>query len=257
MNILTDFLPHVGPFDALDDLWDWIPNRTLFNLHLGFRGPFDKRLASGDPEATALFEHVRQLKSEIIQNGWMKPKFKWQWFRCYSKNDQVMLHSESGSLITTFTFPRQSHTPHHCLSDFISQDSTDIIGLMVTTSGSYHTILESLISQNRYQDALLLHSIFVQSAEALGEIIHFQLRQMTGLSQEPPSPADMLSASYTGKRFSFGYSACPDLSGQRALFLALQPEEIGVTLTQMDMMAPESSVSALVFCHPDITYFSV
>ncbi len=36
----------------------------------------------------------------------------------------------------------------------------------------------------------------------------------------------------------------------------LQPEEIGVKLTEGFMMDPEASVSALVFHHPDCAYFT-
>ncbi len=68
---------------------------------------------------------------------------------------------------------------------------------------------------------------------------------------------DKLAARYRGKRYSFGYPACPDLAFQRELFHALQPEEIGVHLTEGDMMDPEASVSALVFHHPDARYFGV
>ena len=39
--------------------------------------------------------------------------------------------------------------------------------------------------------------------------------------------------------------------------MLLHPEEIGVHLTEGMMMDPEASVSALVFHHPDCTYFSV
>ncbi len=66
-----------------------------------------------------------------------------------------------------------------------------------------------------------------------------------------------MQARYRGKRYSFGYPACPDLAGQRALFAVLRPEEIGVQLTEGDMMDPEASVSALVFHHPDARYFGV
>jgi 5-methyltetrahydrofolate--homocysteine methyltransferase len=41
------------------------------------------------------------------------------------------------------------------------------------------------------------------------------------------------------------------------LFEALRPEEIGVHMTEGDMMDPEASVSALVFHHPDPRYFGV
>ena len=68
--------------------------------------------------------------------------------------------------------------------------------------------------------------------------------------------ADRFKANYRGKRYSFGYPACPDLSQQRALFDILRPEEIGITLTDGDMMDPEASVSAVVFHHPEAAYFS-
>lgn len=67
---------------------------------------------------------------------------------------------------------------------------------------------------------------------------------------------DRFAARYRGKRFSFGYPACPDLDDQAALWRLLRPEEIGVTLTDGMMMEPEASVSALVFHHPDARYFS-
>ena len=64
-------------------------------------------------------------------------------------------------------------------------------------------------------------------------------------------------AEYSGKRYSFGYPACPRLEDQHQLFAALRPEDMGVTLTDGCMMEPEASVSALVFHHPDAYYFSV
>jgi 5-methyltetrahydrofolate--homocysteine methyltransferase len=68
---------------------------------------------------------------------------------------------------------------------------------------------------------------------------------------------DRFAARYRGKRYSFGYPACPDLAGQEALFAALRPEEIGVELTEGHMMEPEASVSALVLHHPEARYFGV
>jgi 5-methyltetrahydrofolate--homocysteine methyltransferase len=68
---------------------------------------------------------------------------------------------------------------------------------------------------------------------------------------------DRFAARYRGKRYSFGYPACPDLGGQEALFAALRPEEIGVELTEGHMMEPEASVSAIVLHHPEARYFGV
>ena len=68
---------------------------------------------------------------------------------------------------------------------------------------------------------------------------------------------DVFQAHYRGKRYSFGYPACPDLDQQAGLFSLLRPQEIGAELTEGFMMEPEATVSALVFSHPDATYFGV
>ena len=44
---------------------------------------------------------------------------------------------------------------------------------------------------------------------------------------------------------------------QDDVFSLLDPSRIGVSLTDGRMMEPEASVSALVFHHPDASYFSV
>ncbi len=62
---------------------------------------------------------------------------------------------------------------------------------------------------------------------------------------------------YQGRRYSFGYPACPALEDQAGIWKLLKPEEIGVQLTEGFMMDPEASVSALVFHHPDCAYFGV
>ena len=52
-------------------------------------------------------------------------------------------------------------------------------------------------------------------------------------------------------------SGVEDGSRLEFLWRLLEPEEIGVTLTDGMMMEPEASVSAMVFHHPDARYFSV
>ena len=88
--------------------------------------------------------------------------------------------------------------------------------------------------------------------------MHHKLRGQWGF----PDPAglsmlDRFRANYRGKRYSFGYPACPDLALQEPLFDLLDPGEIGIELTEGHMMEPEASVSALVLHHPEAKYFLV
>ena len=69
---------------------------------------------------------------------------------------------------------------------------------------------------------------------------------------------DLFRANYRGKRYSFGYPACPRLEDQEKLFALLDvTASIGVELTDGYMMDPEGSVSAVVFHHPQAKYFNL
>jgi 5-methyltetrahydrofolate--homocysteine methyltransferase len=86
--------------------------------------------------------------------------------------------------------------------------------------------------------------------------LHKKIRADWGFADPPEMTIkDVLKNKYRGIRVSFGYPACPDLADQRKLFKLINPLQIGVELTEGDMMDPEASVSALVFHHPDAKYF--
>jgi 5-methyltetrahydrofolate--homocysteine methyltransferase len=93
-----------------------------------------------------------------------------------------------------------------------------------------------------YLKSHALAALALETAEAAAEWVHERLRREWGFPDpDGMSPQEKFSAKYRGKRYSFGYPACPDLGGQRGLFEALRPEEVGVELTEGDMMDPEAS----------------
>ena len=73
----------------------------------------------------------------------------------------------------------------------------------------------------------------------------------------PPHPRELGLDAERGKRYSFGYSACPDLADQAKLFQLLKPEEIGVTLTSAYQLVPEASTTAIIVHHPQALYYMV
>ncbi|MCG4627830.1 vitamin B12 dependent-methionine synthase activation domain-containing protein, partial [Anaerostipes hadrus] len=88
------------------------------------------------------------------------------------------------------------------------------------------------------------------------ERLHELMRGQWGF----PDPAGFtmqqrFAAKYQGQRYSFGYPACPNLEDQAKLFKLLQPQKIGLHLTEGYMMEPEAAVTALVFSHPEARYF--
>jgi 5-methyltetrahydrofolate--homocysteine methyltransferase len=117
---------------------------------------------------------------------------------------------------------------------------------------------QALLAANRYTDYLYFHGLAVETTEALAELVHQRVRRLWGIAgQDAPDMAGLFRQQYQGARYSFGYPACPNLEDQRQLCALLQPERIGVGLSEECMLVPEVSTSALVVHHPEARYFGV
>lgn len=115
-----------------------------------------------------------------------------------------------------------------------------------------------LFKSDNYTDYLLFHGLSVESAEALAEMWHKRVREELGIADKDASELGKLfHQGYQGSRFSFGYPACPNLEDQTKLFELLQPERIGVELTEEFQLDPEQSTSAIIVHHPDAKYFNI
>jgi 5-methyltetrahydrofolate--homocysteine methyltransferase len=150
---------------------------------------------------------------------------------------------------------RLRHAPAHA-SLLANYDS---VALFVVGAGTgIRQCAEEYKARGEYLKSHALQALAIETAEACAEWLHRRLREDWGF----PDPAettmiDRFQARYQGKRYSFGYPACPALEDQAGIWKLLRPEDIGVQLTEGFMMDPEASVSALVFHHPDCTYFGV
>jgi 5-methyltetrahydrofolate--homocysteine methyltransferase len=251
----------------------------LLNRHLGIKGPTVKKLMEmknnsslrsellkTDPKGLAIWDSVEELKKTYRNSPIMEPRAVWRFFRCYSENNKIHLglNSENGAPFSReilFDFPREATGDRLCISDFCDPDPEreDNLALFVVTVGrGVREAAEELKNSGEYLKSHILQALALESAEGYAELLHSQIRRMWGNADSPDmSMLERFQAKYSGKRYSFGYPACPELSDQRKLFKALAPEEIGVSLTEGDMMDPEASVSAIVFHHPQSRYFSV
>jgi 5-methyltetrahydrofolate--homocysteine methyltransferase len=94
-------------------------------------------------------------------------------------------------------------------------------------------------------------------AEALAEYWHKRIREELGIADQDADDLEQLfDLGYRGARYSFGYPACPDLEEQTKIFELLQPERIGVELSEEFQLHPEQSTSAIVVHHPEAIYFN-
>jgi len=239
-----------------DEIWPWVNPQMLYGRHLGLRGPVARLEAAGDPKLARLREVVGEVQA-IGRDGAMPVRAVWRFFPASAEGDRLVLHAPDGGAVAAWEMPRQPSGPRLCLADYVLPG--DHVALFVTTAGDrVRERVEAWKEAGEYLKSHAFAALALETAEAAAEWLHAKLRALWGFPDPPETTMrDRFAARYRGKRYSFGYPACPDLAGQRELFAALGPEEIGVELTEGDMMEPEASVSALVFHHPEARYFGV
>jgi 5-methyltetrahydrofolate--homocysteine methyltransferase len=244
----------------LAELWSYINPYMLFGRHLGYKGNFEKDLAEHQAKALELYHNMEEVKQAAF--GFMKVKAVWQFFEAERDGNAVHLFAPSGSSpIHTFRFGRQRRENGLCLSDYIldaEEGRRDHLALFVVTAGAcVRERSEEWKKAGEFFKAHAIQALAIETAEGTAEWLHRRIREDWGFPDPPTTTMhDRFTSKYRGKRYSFGYPACPNLDDQQGLFRLLRPEGIGVELTEGMMMEPEASVSALVFHHPDCAYFT-
>ncbi len=245
----------------LAEIWTYVNPQMLYGRHLGFKGNFEKLLAARDPKALELHNQVEEVKHRAGE--FLKIRAVWRFFEAERDGNAIQLFEAGArSAAHTFRFGRQPKADGLCLSDFVlpvdENGRRDHIALLVTTAGAgVRERCEAAKSAGDYLYSHALQALAIESAEGAAEWLHRRLREEWGFPDHPGmTMQERFSSRYRGKRYSFGYPACPNLEDQEGIWKLLAPEEIGVQLTEGFMMDPEASVSALVFHHPDCTYFT-
>ena len=246
----------------IQDYLGYLDERALFVGQWGLSG------ARGQYEEMAEKEgrpRLRQLVNEALSQSWLNAAVVYGYFPCYSEgNDLVILHHDPdryGQERLRFTFPRQRRDRRLCISDFFRPKDSgeiDLVAFHVVTMGeSVSKATAELFAKNVYREYLELHGLSVQLTEALAEHWHARIREEMGFaSDDSRDLREILDQGYRGSRYSFGYPACPDLEAQRELCELLQPERIGVTLSDEFQLHPEQSTSAIIVHHPEAKYFN-
>ncbi|OZF43909.1 methionine synthase [Rhodococcus sp. 14-2470-1b] len=197
------------------------------------------------------------------------------YFPAVSEGDDVIVLTEPSPDAPErfrFTFPRQQRDRFLCIADFVrSRDrardtgQVDVLPMNLVTMGQpIADFANELFAADSYRDYLEVHGIGVQLTEALAEYWHRRVREelkLTGgrsVAEDDPEDAEgFFKLEYRGARYSFGYGACPDLEDRVKLAALLEPERIGVKLSEELQLHPEQSTDAFVLHHPEAKYFNV
>ncbi len=263
---VPDLDRHVLDLRSLDEIWAYLSPQMLYGRHLGLRGSFERLRAAGDAKALALEEIVHKIQAEC-RAGAMRARAVWRFYEAESEGNELRLYEGRGASSPTarIMFPRQAKEPFLALPDFVLPPrrtdtgvQRDHVALFVTTAGAgMRELSEEAKARGEYVRSHALLALALETAEASAEWLHARIRNLWGFPDAPETTMpERLRGHYRGKRYSFGYPACPELADQATLFRLLEPEDIGVALTDGFMMDPEASVSALVFHHPDAVYFA-
>ena len=239
----------------LDEVLALLDLDELFRLQWGGRG-------SGEAfEATVRDEFrptLERLSASARAERWLAPQAVYGFFPVQSQGNDLIVYdaaaygSDGGALreVARFTFPRQDGRERLCLADYfrsVESGDVDVAALQIVTVGdAAQRRFDELQARNEYTEAYYVHGLAVEAAEAVAEWMHRDIRRQLGI------PAAH------GKRYSWGYPACPDLNDHATIFRLLPAAAaLGMTLTSAFQLVPEQSTAAIVLHHPSAKYYAV
>ncbi len=232
------------------ELWEHFDLKSLYRLSWGAanaKGAEFERLV-GEEFAPRLRRYEALAEREAI----VAPRVVYGYFPAAGRGDDIVVYDPNDVTkeIGRFAFSRQIGGEHLCLADYLQQPedgrASDVIALQVVTVGrEVSQRIDALQHAGDYSESYFLHGFSVQSAEALAEHTHRRIRRELGLDAD------------RGKRYSWGYGACPDLSQHALVWDLLGAEEaLGTVLTEAFQIVPEQSTAAIVIHHPQASYFN-
>jgi 5-methyltetrahydrofolate--homocysteine methyltransferase len=212
----------------------------------------------------AFEERLARMQKDALRDQSLRPQAVYGFFPCNREGDDLIIWETPSPLaplpegegklkeVARFSFPRQPGGEFLCLSDYfapVESGQVDTVALQVVTVGEHaDATFEKLQGANEYSEAYFFHGLAVQTAEATANFVN---RQVIAPALGIPGGQ--------GKRYSWGYPACPDLDDHATVW-KLMPQivdELGVTLTESFQLVPEQSTAAIVVHHPAAKYYSV
>jgi 5-methyltetrahydrofolate--homocysteine methyltransferase len=234
----------------LDEVYHHLDTHVLFKLHWGGRG------VKGD-EWTKLLRDDFQPRLERMwrEQTYLHPRAVLGYFPCNSDGNELIVWDPAapGEIeLERLVFPRQPKHDRICLADFYRPlnpshpSETDVVALQAVTAGDEVTeLMAKLEADGEFAEQLFVHGLGVQTAEGMAEWLHSHVRSELGITPTQ------------GRRYSWGYPACPEQSEHEKVFRLLDAPSIGLRLSGGYAVEPEQSTLAIVAHHPQAVYFGM
>ncbi len=232
----------------------------LYRLQWGAKNAHGEDWTRLKAEFDARLDRMRR---EALKLKVLEPRAVYGYYPAQSDGDSLIIYDPGPWMnhpggngkkplreIARFTFPRQPDRDRLCLSDYFAPADSGIVdaaALQVVTVGPKAAErFAELQGRGDYSEAYFTHGLSVEAAEATAEYVHRHIRRELGIDAK------------RGKRYSWGYPACPDLGDHVKVFELLPAEkELGMQLTAAYQLVPEHSTAAIVVHHPAARYYSV
>jgi 5-methyltetrahydrofolate--homocysteine methyltransferase len=230
----------------MDEVFEVLDTHTLFKLHWGGKG-----VKGAEWEKLVGEDFGPRLERMWRESDYLEPRATYGYFPVNSEgNDLVFFDPESPDReIERLTFPRQPGHDRLCLADYwrpLSSGERDVAVLQAVTVGPEVTRrCERLEQEGEFAEQLFVHGLGVQAAEGIAEWLNDRIRDELNVDDG------------LGRRYSWGYPACPDQAQHEPVFHMLDAKRIGLTLSEAWAVEPEQSTVAIYAHHPQATYFSM
>jgi 5-methyltetrahydrofolate--homocysteine methyltransferase len=234
----------------MDAVYRHLDTHVLFKLHWGGRG------VKGD-EWTALVRDDFQPRLERMwrEQDYLHPRALLGYFPCNADGNELIIwdpaHPDAPGdrELERLVFPRQPRHDRICLADFyrpVGSGDVDVVAIQAVTAGDEVTeLMARLEADGEFAEQLFVHGLGVQTAEGMAEWLHSRVR------------ADLEIPASQGRRYSWGYPACPEQSEHEKVFRLLDAPSIGLRLSGGYAVEPEQSTLAIVAHHPQAVYFGM
>ncbi len=230
----------------LDDVFPYLDRHVLFKLHWGGRG------VKGEEWEKLVGEDFQpRLERMWREQDYLRPRARLGYFPVAAEGNALLVFDpeDHERELERLTFPRQPKHDRICLTDFfrpVDSGERDVVALQGVTVGPEVTeLMAKLEAEGEFAEQLFTHGLGVQTAEGLAEWLHSEVRRGLGLELDQ------------GRRYSWGYPACPDQSEHEKVWRLLELDKIGMYLSDGFAVMPEQSTVAIVAHHPQAVYFGM
>jgi 5-methyltetrahydrofolate--homocysteine methyltransferase len=236
---------------AKDPVFSHLDRHVLFKLHWGGRGVKGEAWRALVEGADGEEGFAPRLERMWREQDYLHPRARLGYFPCNADGNELVVFDpqDPERELERLVFPRQPRHDRICLADFyrpLESGERDVVALQGVTVGPEVTeLIGRLESEGEFAEQLYVHGLGVQAAEGLAEWLHAEVRRQLGIELDQ------------GRRYSWGYPACPDQSEHEKVWRLLGLEEIGMTLSGGYAVMPEQSTVAIVAHHPQAVYFGM